>query len=101
MTGLQANNAEWIGFLDGIEKKSRLAYERSVRRFHEFCTIEYILPENVLSFCRFLNFMHFRKPKEGFEIEQYIQGSLPTEKMMTSTLWVIASHIKTYFTYCL
>ncbi len=101
MSGLQENNTEWIAYLDGLAVKSRPAYERTIRRYHELCTIEDIQPENVLSVCRFLNFIHFRTPKDGLEIEKYLDGTLPTEYMMTSSIWVLASHIKSYFVYCL
>jgi hypothetical protein len=81
----------------GIAPKSKPSYERSTKRYHEFCTIEDIDATNIASIGTFLNFLHFRKPKEELIIAQYTEGSLPKDILMTSSLWVIASHIKSYF----
>lgn len=70
-------------------------------RYHELCNVETIIAEIISYVGRFLDFLHFRIPKETLVIEDYQSGCLPTEKMKTSTLWVIGSHLKSYFIYCL
>lgn len=50
---------------------------------------------------RFLDWLHFRIPKEGLKLQLYLEGCLPTKKIMTSSLWTMTSHLKTYFIFSL
>ena len=98
---MNPNNIEWMQYLNGINIASKPQYERTVKRYNYFCVLEQIEPSAIESVGKYINFLHFRVPKDGVPLEEYCVEFMPQVQIMTSSIWSMLSHLKKYFQLCL